>query len=306
MGAAVGKTIAKDGLEEVAEVSASSAARGELMGAKNTMRGSTLGSKGTTPARGMMDKGSDLREPLIQPNEAYPTPEIPKSNIRSSNGPTPDVFEDVGDEGYATPEEEDDGYATPKEEDDGYASPNENFPDDEEPYDGFKEMKTQMGAPGRGKGFIHRITGTPGANLLEAHVGSKLPDSSAGDFGRAVIRQFGKDTMNVGDSVVAKATRAKPKPRITNLSDVHGGKGPIHHTTALLDPTGQGGVDVADIAGEVAGKSRDVAGAGGAIIKKVAIAGGIAAGLGVGSAVVVTKGGTQLVNKASNFLGGKN
>ena len=37
MGAAVGKTIAKDGLEEVAEVSASNAARGELMGAKNTM-----------------------------------------------------------------------------------------------------------------------------------------------------------------------------------------------------------------------------------------------------------------------------
>ena len=282
MGAAVGKTIAKDGLEEVAEVSASNAAKGEMMGAKNTIRGSTLGSKGTTPGRGIMDKGSDLREPLIQPP--------------SDGG---GVFDE---EGYASA-----GDDFPEDDDaDGYASPSEDFPDDEEPYDGFKEMKTQMGAPGRGKGIVHRITGVPGADLLEAHVGSRLPANSTGDFGRAVIRQFGKDTMNVSDSVVARAARAEPKPRLTNLSDEHGGKGPIHHATALLDPTGQGGVDVAGIAGEVAGKSRDVAGAGATLAKKVAITTGIAAGLGVGTAVVVNKAGSGAIKYINKALGGKN
>ena len=61
MGAAVGKTIARDGLEEAAEVSASNAARGEMMGAKNTIRGSTLGSKGTTPGAWRRHDGQGVR-----------------------------------------------------------------------------------------------------------------------------------------------------------------------------------------------------------------------------------------------------
>ena len=195
--------------------------------------------------RGMM--GSDLKEPLMQPDEAYSIPEIPESNIRSSDGPTSDVFKDADDEF--------------PEDDDVFEDADDDFPEDQtetlvkaqdkindertaleaalskNPREQFrKKLQTKLDALPKTdtRGLYHKIAGAPFSGSVQRGLDATLEGApeSARNYVKSVTKDITTNMENTGNALRYKAVGAEPPVARPGAFDAAGGKGPLHRLTS--------------------------------------------------------------------------
>jgi hypothetical protein len=163
--------------------------------------------------RGMM--GSDLKEPLMQPGEAYSIPEIPESNIRSSDRTETLVKaqDEINDERTALEA------ALSK-------NPKEQF---------RKNLQTKLDALPKTdtRGLYHKIAGAPFSGSVQRGLDATLEGApeSARNYVKSVTKDITTNMENTGNALRYKAVGAEPPVARPGAFDAAGGKGPLHRLT---------------------------------------------------------------------------